>query len=66
MRRTACFLCFFTLFLGLTASAQNTWATKVDQIYLYIQEGRRDKADKLFNQLLKELPDNDLYLEILP
>ena len=59
MRRTACFLCFFTLFLGLTTSAQNTWTTKVDQIYLYIQEGRRDKADKLFNQLLKELPDNN-------
>lgn len=58
MRRVACFLCLFTLFLTIPALAQETWRAKVEQIYLYAQEGKNDKADKLFNQMLRDLPDS--------
>ena len=58
MRRAAFFLCLFTLFLTLPALAQDTWRVKVEQVYLYVQEGKTGKADKLFNQMLRELPEN--------
>ena len=51
MRRAAFFLCLFTLFLTLPALAQDTWRVKVEQVYLYVQEGKTGKADKLFNQI---------------
>ena len=57
MRRTVCFLCLFTLFLGLSVSAQDNWKAKIDQLSQYVQEGKKDKADRLFNQMLKNLPD---------
>jgi tetratricopeptide (TPR) repeat protein len=44
--------------MALSAFSQDVWRTKVEQIYLYTQEGKNDKADKLFNQLLHDLPDN--------
>ena len=56
--RRVCFLCLFTLLIALPAFSQDTWRTKVEQVYLYIQEGKNDKADKLFNQMLRDLPDN--------
>ena len=55
MRRIAC---LFILFLTLTASAQNNWRNRVEQIYTYTLEGKKDKADKTFNQLLKDLPSD--------
>ena len=58
MRRAACFLCLFTLLFASSAFAQETWKVKVEQVYRYVQEGKTDKADKLFNQMLRELPDN--------
>ena len=56
--RRACFLCLFTLFLALPTLAQDRWRSDVEQIYLFTQEGKSDKADKLFNQVLRDLPDN--------
>ena len=56
--RRACFLCLFTLLLALPTLAQDRWRTDVEQIYLYTQEGKSDKADKLFNQVIRNLPDN--------
>lgn len=58
MRRVACFLCLSILLFALPAFAQETWRAKVEQIYLYTQEGKTDKADKLFNQMLRDLPNN--------
>ena len=58
MRRAACFLCLFTLLVAFPAFAQETWRTRVEQVYLFTQEGKKDKADKVFNQMLRELPDN--------
>ena len=58
MRRTVCFLCLFTLFLSLSVSAQDSWRGKVEQLSIYVQDGKKDKADKFFNQMLKDLPDN--------
>ena len=58
MRRAICFLCLFTLFLAFPTFAQESWRAKVEQVYLYTQEGKADKADKLFNQILRDLPDN--------
>lgn len=57
MRRAVCLL-LFALMLALPTYAQDTWKAKVDQLYNYTQEGKQDKADKLFNQMLKDLPDN--------
>lgn len=31
---------------------------RIDLIYVYTQANKRDKADELFNQILKDLPDN--------
>ena len=56
--RRACFLCLFALLLALPTLAQDRWRTDVEQIYLYTQEGKSDKADKLFNQALRDLPEN--------
>ena len=56
--RRVCFLCLFTLLITLPTFAQETWRVKIDQIYLYTQEGKNDKADKLFNQILRDLPNN--------
>ena len=58
MRRAACFLCLFTLLFATPAFAQETWRAKVEQVYLYAQEGKTGKADKLFTQMLRDLPDN--------
>ena len=57
MRRDVYFL-LFTLFLILPATAQNNWRSKADQVYVFTQSGEKDKADKVFNQILKDLPDN--------
>ena len=51
-------MCLFTLLLVLPSIAQDRWRVEVEQIYLYTQEGKSDKADKLFKQVLHELPDN--------
>lgn len=32
--------------------------TKVDLVYVYLNEDKKNKADALFNDLLKDLPDN--------
>ena len=56
--RRACFLCLFTLLLALPSVAQDKWRADVEQIFLYTQEGKSDKADKLFNQVIRNLPDN--------
>ena len=58
MRRFAFFLCLFNLFFVLPATAQDSWKAKVEQVYIYTLEGKNDKADKLFNQMLRDLPDN--------
>lgn len=57
MRKTVS-LCLFILFFGLSASAQSNWKAKVDEMYAYTQEGRKDKADKVFNRILNDLPTN--------
>jgi len=39
-------------------SNPNNWKAKVDLIYVYTKKGQQDKADDLFNELLKGIPDN--------
>ena len=37
---------------------QTQWKTRIDLIYVYICDGKPDKADALFDEILKALPDN--------
>lgn len=36
----------------------NAWKSKIDLVYVYANSQQQDKADKLFNEILRDLPDN--------
>lgn len=58
MRKTA-FLLFLTLLLASPVTAQNKETrAKIEQITGYVSEGKKNKADKLFNEILRDLPEN--------
>ena len=59
MRKTACLLCVFTLLFTASVIAQSRETrAKIEQISAFIAEGKKDKADKVFESVLKDLPDN--------
>lgn len=59
MRKTACLLCLLILLIVSSAMAQTKETrAKIEQISAYVSEGKTDKADKLFNEILRNLPDN--------
>ena len=59
MRKTACLLCLLTLLLASPVMAQNKETrAKIEQIATYVSEGKKNKADKLFNEILSDLPEN--------
>ena len=39
-------------------NSTNPWKAKTDLLFVYTKEGKKDKADELFNQMLKDLPDS--------
>ena len=59
MRKTVGILFFLVTLLTAPAFSQTKETrAKVEQITLLVSEGKKDKADKLFNEILKELPSN--------
>ena len=59
MRKTiGILLLLATLFAAPLHSQTKETRAKVEQISLLISEGKKDKADKLFNEILRNLPDN--------
>lgn len=57
MKKTACLLCVLvTLFTATTFAQSKETRTKIEQISVFVSEGHKDKADKLFNEILRDLP----------
>ena len=57
MRKAACLLCVLVITVTAFAQSQATRA-KIDQISTCVAEGKKDKADKLFKEVLRDLPAN--------
>ena len=59
MRKTASLLCLLVMLLASPAMAQTKETrAKIEQITAYVSEGKKAKADKVFNEVLRDLPDN--------
>ena len=59
MRKTASLLCVLVMLLTTSVFAQSKETrTKVDQISVYLSEGKKDKADKVFESVLSTLPES--------
>ena len=59
MRKTASLLFVLVMLFTSTVFAQSKETrSKIEQIGTYITEGKKDKADKLFKEILKDLPPN--------
>ena len=59
MRKTASLLCLLVMLLASPAMAQTKETrAKIEQITAYVSEGKKAKADKVFNEVLRDLPNN--------
>lgn len=57
MKKTACLLCVLVLLFTATVFAQSKETrAKIEQISACVSEGNKDNADKLFNEILRDLP----------
>ena len=58
MRKTV-LLCLLVMLIASSVMAQTKETrAKIEQISVYVSEGKTNKADKLFNEILRDLPDN--------
>lgn len=59
MKKTACLLCVLVMLFTSTVFAQSKETrVKIEQISAFISQGKKDRADKLFNDILRDLPKN--------
>lgn len=58
MRKTV-LLCLLVMLIASSVMAQTKETrAKIEQISVFVSEGKTNKADKLFNEILRDLPDN--------
>ena len=63
MRRTLGILCLLvTLFTSPVFAQTKETRAAIEQISTLVNEGKKDKADKLFKGVLKDLPDNRMVI----
>ncbi len=59
MKKAFCFLFLLATLLATPAFSQNReMRAKIDRISAYLSEGKKEKADRQFNELLRQLPEN--------